>query len=414
MIVKISFNGEEYYAIYNAQTDFYELYLNSPEVGGVYEIEAEATDISGVTDTAVKNLQVLKRPSVKIIEEETIVYFLCKEDLDIKDVLEYENYEYNIDEETNAKTIFNTYRKVNVSNGDIAVLKRKNQIDYIGIVEDVTNENGEKVQGITLKYISNIFDRKIILSNEETISTTGIEDFIYQTIYNQFTNSDDSLLNISWLDVEVLSHTQIQKSVENENGIYNFHTFITNCSQNYNIVLDFSFDNYRMKLKIFKQEDIESIIDATVSDVSNYVEVYDTNVLAKVIVKTSTETKQWFLKTDRTITDNINDPDRAEGNIEVIYTENVEDAYQKALDAFKGNSYKHYISFDINKSSKLFNVEALKIGAPLSVRTHNGVILNTYVSAITDTGGNFLNITCGNMRINFIDKLKQERSKEND
>ena len=49
---------------------------------------------------------------------------------------------------------------------------------------------------------------------------------------------------------------------------------------------------------------------------------------------------------------------------------------------------------------------------PLSVRTDNNIILDTYVSAIRDNGGEFIDITCGNMRINFIDKLKQERNKE--
>jgi len=31
----------------------------------------------------------------------------------------------------------------------------------------------------------------------------GIEDFIAKEIYDNFTNSDDELLNYKWLDVEV-------------------------------------------------------------------------------------------------------------------------------------------------------------------------------------------------------------------
>jgi hypothetical protein len=269
------------------------------------------------------------------------------------------------------------------------------------------------VQEVTLKYISNIFDRKVLLENEELIATTGVEDFIAQTIYNQFTHSSDTLLNINWLDVEVKTHTPLQKSVDNvENGIYNFHTYITNCSQNYNIILQFTFENYRLKLEIFKQEQEEELIDTTVPDISNYVEVYDADVIAKVIVKTSEGIHSWFLRSNRTVTDDVNDPDRADGNIEVTYTENDEDAYQTALNIFKGNSYKHYISFRIRRDSQLFNVNNMKIGTPLQVRTDNNVILETYVSAIKDDGGNFVEITCGNMRINFIDKINQERNKE--
>ena len=413
MLVKILIDGSEYYAVYNEQKDCYELTLTAPEIGGVYPIEAQATDVTGETDSEIRKLQVLARQPIELEKDEAIVYFLDQNDLDIIDVLEFENYEFNIDEETNAKTTFKTYRKVAIKNGDLAVLKRKNTIDYIGIIEDATNENGENTQQITLKYISNLFDRKVILEDEQLIASTGVEDFIAETIRNNFTESSDTLLNIGWLDVQVLTHTPLQKSVDNvDNGIYNLHTFVTNCSQNYNIVLDFSFENYRLKLKIYKQTQDEELIDTTTADISEYTEVYDTDVVAKVTVKTSTQTKSWYLKSDRTVTDNVNDPDRATGKIETVYTEKFEDAYQTALNTFKGNSYKHYIGFRIRRSSELFNVENIKIGTPLQVRTDNNIILDTYVSAITDNGGEFLQITCGNMRINFIDKIKQERNKE--
>lgn len=413
MLVKIIINGQEYYALYNAETDMYEITLTAPSIGGVYEVEAEATDAAGETDTKTLDLQVLTKQAVVLENEETIVYFLDQENLDIKDVIEFENYEYNIDEETNAKTTFNIYRRNNVRNGDIVVLKRKDTIDYIGIVEDATNEDGRNSQLTTLKYITNLFDRKILLTNENIMHETGVEDFIVQTIEDYFTNSDDTLLNINWLQVEALSHTPIQKAIDNDNGIYNFHTFITNCSQNYNIVYNWILlPNYTLKLQIYQKEQSGVLIDTTTTDISNYTEVYETTVTAKVTVKTQNNLYNWYLKTDRTITDNVNDPDRATGKVEVVYTENDDDAYQTALDVFKGNSYKHYIGFRIRRSSKLFEVNELKIGMPLSVRTDNNIILDTYVSAIRDNGGEFIDITCGNMRINFIDKLKQERNKE--
>lgn len=71
------------------------------------------------------------------------------------------------------------------------------------MIKDIENENGDLKRKVTLEYISNIFDRKIILKNQELISNKGIEDFIAKEIYDEFTNSDDMLLNIKWLDVEV-------------------------------------------------------------------------------------------------------------------------------------------------------------------------------------------------------------------
>lgn len=411
MGVKASFNGKEYELIYNSQSGFYEIEIEAPKTGGVYNAEITFEDLLKNIDNETKKIQIWAKEKNKNKSEETLVYFLDKSDLEIKDVIEFENYEYVIDEETNKNTIFEVMKKINANNDDIVVLQRNENIDYIGIIKDIENEDGEIKRKITLEYISNIFDRNIILENESLISSTGIEDFIAKEIYDNFTNSDDTLLNINWLDVEVKTHTKITKSVDNNNGIYNFHTFVTNCSQNYNIILDFSYVNKRIKLTIYKQESETQLIDTTVPDISNYTEKFETSVIAKVIVKTDTDVQKWYLLSDRTTTQDKDNTDRASGEIETVYTSKSEDAKQTALDKFKSNTYNHYISFDINRNSKLFDVSKLKIGTPINVRTNNNVILNTYISAITDKGNSFINITCGNMRINFIDKLLKERNK---
>lgn len=412
MSVKATFNNIEYDLIYNKQSGFYEIELEAPQTGGIYNAEITFKDLLEKTETSTKKIQIWAKEKNINVSQKTLVYFLSKTDLEIKEVIEFENYEYVIDEETNKNTIFNIMKKINAENGDIAVLQRNGKIDYIGIIKDIENENEELKREVTLKYISNIFDRKVILENENLISENGIEDFIAKEIYNNFTNSDDTLLNIKWLDVEVKTHTKITKSVDNENGIYNFHTFITNCSQNYNIVLDFTYVNKRIKLTIYKQENEVQLIDTTISDISNYVEKFETSVTAKVVVKTSTDIQKWYLLSDRTTTQNRDDSNRAAGDIEVLYTEKSEDARQTALDKFKSNTYNHYISFKIDRNSKLFDVDKMKVGVPLSVRTNNNIILNTYISAVKDDGGNFIEITCGNMRVNFIDKILKERNNQ--
>ena len=411
MSVKVTFDNEEYELIYNESSGFYEIELKAPKKGGIYNAKITFKDSIENIETSIKNIQILVKEKNTNISQETLVYFLDKISLEIKDVIEFENYEYVIDEETNKNTIFNIMKKVNAENGDMIVLQRNDKIDYLGIIKDIENENGELKRKVTLRYISKIFDRKIILENENLISENGIEDFIAKEIYNNFTNSDDALLNIKWLDVEVKTHTKITKSVDNDNGIYNFHTFITNCSQNYNIVLDFSYVNKRIKLTIYKQENEVQLIDTTIQDISNYAEKFETSVISKVVVKTDTNIQTWYLLSDRTITQNKDDVNRAAGNIETVYTAKSEDAMQTALDKFKSNTYNHYISFKINRNSKLFDVEKMKIGTPLSVRTNNNITLDTYISAIKDDGSNFIEITCGNMRINFIDKILKERNK---
>lgn len=411
MSVRVTFDSKEYELIYNDQSGMYEIELEAPKIGGIYNAEIKFKDSIENVETSVKKIQIWAKEKNISIPQETLVYFLDKTDLEIKDVIEFENYEYVIDEETNQKTIFNVMKKVNAENGDIVVLQRWGKIDYFGVIEDLENTDGEPKRSITLKYISNIFDRKVILDNENIIKEKGIEDFIAKEIYDNFTNSDDELLNYKWLDVEVKTHTKIQKSVDTENGIYNFHTFVTNCTQNYNIILDFTYDRGRIKLSIYKQNAEIQLIDTTIPDISNYVEKFETSVTAKVVVKTDTDVQTWYLLSDRTTTQNKSDVNRATGKVETVYTEKSEDARQTALNEFKSNTYNHYISFKINRNSKLFDVEKMKIGTPLSVRTNNNIILDTYISAIRDDGSNFIEITCGNMRINFIDKILKERNK---
>lgn len=409
MGVKAKFNNKEYELIYNSQSGFYEIEIEAPKVGGVYNAEVVFEDLLGNIEESNKKIQIWSKEKKANVQKETLVYFLDKSDLEIKDYIEFEDYEYVIDEETNQNTIFNVMKKVNAENGDIVILQRDGKTDYIGKIQDIENEDGELRRKITLKYISNIFDRKIIVENEKIISSVGIEDFIAKEIYDNFTNSEDNLLNIKWLDVEIKTHTKITKSINAENGIYNFHTFVTNCTQNYNIVLEFVYENQRIKLKIYKQDSNVQLIDTTIADISNYVEKFETNIIAKVVVKTNTDIQKWYLLSDRTTTQNKDDKNRAVGEIETLYTQKSEDAKQTALDKFKSNTYNHYISFKIYRYSKLFDVEKLKIGTPLSVRTNNNIILNTYISAINDKGDNFINITCGNMRIKFIDKILKER-----
>ena len=410
MEVEVQFEGQSFILTYNAQTGYFEGNLIAPSEGGVKNITVNAVDALGQSVTDTYKIRVLKKQDEIITLKEQLVYFLDKKTFKIKDIVKYEKYNICIDEETNAKTTFEIMKKNNIANKDFVFIKRNNNIDYIGIIDDIVNENGEIKQSITCKYISNIFDRKIILKNESLISSTGIEDFILYTIQNQFTQSDDSLLNFDFLDVEILTHTPIQKSVDTENNIYNFHTFITNCTQNYNIVLDFKYENKRLKLSVYKQESEVRKIDTTLSDVCNYTEVFEKDVTAKVTVLCEDSSEHsWYLLADRTTTDNKNDENRADGLIETVYTPNVEDARQTALDIFKANSYKHMITFNLKRETKLFDIKNLKIGTKINIKTNNNIVLDTYISAIEDNGGAFVKYTTGNMRINFIDKLKKER-----
>ena len=105
---------------------------------------------------------------------------------------------------------------------------------------------------------------------------------------------------------------------------------------------------------------------------------------------------------DRTTTTDKTNTNRADGKTERVYTSNYEDAEQKALDTIKANTYNH------NSTFKYLN-RIMNVGTPIAIKTKESLIHDTYISAIKLTQNNFIEYTCGNIRIKFIDKLLKER-----
>lgn len=403
--MKIKYNNKEYEAEYNSQTGYYEINLNAPTVGGIYNVETEYTDLFEEKYTEKKAIQVLAKEKIKNNNETTFVWVFDGYDFKIKGIVELSNYEISIDEETNINTIVNVLKNIQAEADDIVAIKKENEVIYWGSIQEVSNEDGETLYKYTLKYITNMFNQKVILKDEELIKTTGIEDFIAKTIKENFINNTDTFINKTFLKVIVKTHTKIQTTVDNvQDNIYNLHTWMTNCTQRYNIVYNFSIVDKMLVITIENKEQKKQLIDTTAQAISNYSEVFETNVVSKVTVLTKEEGEySLYLLNDRTTTTDMKNKNRAKGKVETVYTEKMEDAPQKALDTMKSNSYNHNITF------KMLN-KYMKVGTPVAIKTKNSVILDTYISAIKITQSKLIEYTCGNIRIKFIDKLLKERS----
>lgn len=246
--------------------------------------------------------------------------------------------------------------------------------------------------------------------DEEIIKNEGIEDYIAEQIRKNFISNEDVLLNREYMEVRVKTHTKLNISVSTivdvQNNIFNLHTFMTNCTQKYNISYNFAIEGKKLIITIENKEAKKELIDVNAQPISNYVEIFETDVVAKVIVLTKDGQKYTlYLKNNRTTTEDMLDVDRAQGKTEVIYAENIEDARQQALDIIKGNTYNHNVTF------KYYNRE-LKVGTPITIKTKESLIYDTYISALNRVkGSKMYKYTCGNIRIGFIDKLLKERNK---
>lgn len=180
---------------------------------------------------------------------------------------------------------------------------------------------------------------------------------------------------------------------------------MTNCTQLYNINYNFFVEDKKLILEIENKKNKKELIDVKAHAISNYKEVFETDIISKVEVITDTETFYLYLLNDRTTTTDINNKNRAKGKAETVYISNYEEAEQKALDTIQTNRYNHNVTFD------LLN-RIIKLGTPVAIKTKDSTILDTYISAIKITTNQFIEYTCGNIRIKFIDKLKKERSKK--
>lgn len=401
----ITFNNQEYTLTYNPQTGYYEIELTAPETGGIYEVNANFTDIFNNEYEASQTIQILAKQKIELGITKMLMWIFDYRDFSIKDIVEIADYEITIDEETNANSIIKVLKNTEAKARDLVAVKRNNDVVYWGIIEQISNNDGEQLYEYSLKYITNMFNQDIILENENLIKTVGVEDFIANAITSNFVNNTDTFLNKTYLQLNIKTHTAKQTTVSNvQDNIYNLHTWMTNCTQNYNIVYSFSILSAKLVITIEMQEIDKELIDTNAQSISKYNEVFETKVVSKVTVLTSTGQYNLFLLNDRTTTTDMNNENRADGTVEVVYTENMEDANQKALDVMKANSYNHNITFNLDE-------KYIKVGTPIAIKTKKSIILDTYISAIKFTQAKFFEYTCGNIRTKFIDKLLKERNK---
>ena len=400
----INFNGQDYIAKYNAQTGYYEVNLEAPAQGGIYEADIAFTDLLGQSYEDTQVIQIWAKEKIEIETNKVFMWIFDYKDFEVKDIVELSNYEINIDEETNANSIIKVLKKTTAKSRDIVAIKKNNEVVYWGIIDNIQNEDGKQLYEYTLKYIINMFEQDIILKNEELIKTTGVEDFIADAITNNFIDNEDTFLNLNYLEIEVKTHTKKQTTVSNvQDNIYNLHTWITNCTQSYDIIYNFSIINKKLVMSIESKEIDKELIDVNAQPISNYTEVFETDVVAKVTVLTKEEGEyNLYLLNDRTTTTDMNNENRADGKVETVYTEKMEDASQKALDTMKSNSYNHNITFK-------YLDRFIQVGTPITIKTRESLIYDTYISAIKITQNKFVEYTCGNIRIKFIDKLLKER-----
>lgn len=339
-----------------------------------------------------------------------IANIMSKYTLSLSDSVTVSNYDLALDADYSGKTQIVLHRQPKASEEDFIMLYDDGLI-YQGIIETVESEKGQSHYTVTAKEMHAMFDQKVVLTNESLLST-GIEDFIANQITTNFISSDDVLLNIPYLTVTTKTHTPIAAKVDATDGVYNLCTYMGNALTSYGVFIDFAFEKDALNITIEKKTQSDLKVDTALPNILNLVEVYEIKALAKLTVLWTKEgssmvTKQFFLKTDRSVTENINDANRSKGTVDVmVSTAETEEAMrQEAIDKFKSNSYQHKITFDIIPS-RLIPAADLYVGHQLMVKTSAGVKDSIITGIGKSNNKASISVALGQMAVTLTEKLK--------
>lgn len=352
-----------------------------------------------------------------------IAYILDNADLHIKDIIEFEQHEFAEDIDYVEKSKITVPKKPNAKDDDLVYCKDGNDSVYTGICETYKGTSGENEYQIILKQKENLFDRRIFVSDQQLISTTGIEDFIVKAIKDNFISSGDEMMDKKYISVVAETHTPIKAKVDTENGIYNLKTYLGNAKQYYGIFLDFDISNNGLFITVRKDGNGEIPIDIEVSDVTDYKETYEVSVLAKLIVRWkipdiedangnitvgAVVDKMYYLLSDRTITEGGANPNRAAGIVDSIYieAETEEEMHQEVINRFVSNEYNHKIAFELRKDSRLYPYKRFYVGRKCRIKTKTGIKTSMVTKQEIKSESGMVGLTLGNLKVTMIEKLR--------
>ena len=218
-----------------------------------------------------------------------IAYILDSLTLKIKDVLEFETYEFKTDIDYDDKSTITVFKQPDALSGDYVICKCGNATAFIGIFKEYETDSKTNEYKCTLLQKEQLFDRFVFVKNEELISGTGIEDFIAQTITENWISSGDPKLDKGYLSVVAHTHTKVyakvSTTVDLTDGCFNLKTYLGNALEYYGIKLAFDISSTGLVIDILKDSASSYQVNVNDSDISEYTENYAVEALAKLLVR---------------------------------------------------------------------------------------------------------------------------------
>lgn len=360
----------------------------------------------------------------KIVNDgKLLAYVLDAATLRIKDVLEFETFEFQTDSEFSNKSKIITSRLPLIDHDDFVICKSAGGTVFVGICDNYNTDSDSAAYTITLRQKENLFDRFIFIRNEALISSAGIEDFIAQAIADNWISSGDSMLDRSYMHVNAVTHTpvaaKVSTTVSLTDGAYNLKTYLGNALEYYGVYVDFSFTEGRLDLSVYKDQATAVNIDVSFSDIANYTETYSVDALTKINVQWGHTTESsdevtevtehtYYLLANRTVTTDGTDPNRAKGSTRSVYIEAETEAEmrQEVTNRFSSNNYTHKIVFTLFMDSKIYDYRDFYVGRQANIKTKTGIRSSLVTAHGITSESRFVQISFGKLKVTLIEKIR--------
>ena len=267
---------------------------------------------------------------------------------------------------------------------------------FFGVVKEVDKDR--ETLSVTCSDIDTLFSRDI----PDAPGTAGgsVEGYIKSLIDRYYVNQPDAVYATPYLTVAASTSTAGSALPDVEDGVWNVKSYLSKVRRLYNIHTSYSVVNGKLVMRIFHRDRQTRKVFLSLSDFEVLEESFAHDAVGKVttIAEDTGEKKDWYLLTDGTVTNAYTDKNRVDGTWEVLKVSGAAKAEEEARNKFRENSGSHLIEFASGRDYAFYD--------NLIVRTKEGRVLNSYISAVRKSSERTKTIyKSGDLRIMLDEKI---------
>lgn len=258
---------------------------------------------------------------------------------------------------------------------------------------------------IKLLPVIGLFDRDLLYSD---ISATTIGGYIASIIGSEWINQTDTVYDTPYMTVTNTDTTAFVEPALDDNGVFNFLSYIEWARETYNISVKASISKNTLNLTIAK--DTAAVHPLVVGDGHTQLSksAFSSNVVAKLTVLQPDANEDmtstiWYLAADGTASTTVPE-NRAVGSWQTLVIGADEDQQEKVDEAFAANSTSHKV--------EIYSDVEMNVGDTIKMRI-SGEVFEGIINAITRKKGDIRKLyRIGDLPTTLTEELALKENKK--